>query len=96
MLQTETDQNVAPVDVTQPAPAYVPYHEVAIDKTAAYRYRNDLPKDTYDSPPDVQVAHPQRLYQDPNPFVGEPDKNKPYRGRNTYGTMNDIYDTYDA
>ena len=37
-----------------------------------------------------------RLHQDPNPFVGSPDKTKPYRGRNTYGTMNDIYDTYDA
>lgn len=34
--------------------------------------------------------------KDPNPFVGSPDKTKPYRSRNTYGTMNDIYDTYDA
>lgn len=64
MLQVDTDHQVEPVDVTKPAPPYVPYYDVSIDKMAPYRYRNNegtMSKDIYDSPPSVQVAHSQKL-----------------------------------
>ena len=60
---------------------------------------NDI-YDTFDAqlwePTTNNAVSSMAQYRDPNPFVGSPDKTKPYRGRNTYGTMNDIYDTYDA
>jgi hypothetical protein len=35
------------VDVTKPAPAYKPYYEIPVDKSAPYNFRND---DKYSNP----------------------------------------------
>jgi hypothetical protein len=75
------------------------------DTTKPYRHRvtygtmNDI-YDTYDAqlwkPTEAAAVTALAQHREPNPFVGSPDKTAAYRGRETYGTMNDIYDTYDA